>query len=135
MESNGDRWEDENEKNGERRSSWGFYRAQQGFGAQLTVGDGRDASEMDALLWGANLFEAAANRHRRISLTMWQSTETRWWSSLAAGDVEFAGVLASMQRKKKASSFSSRGPQLPVTYRIGMRLGLAAGPARRASVW
>jgi hypothetical protein len=50
-------------------------------------------------------------------------------STSAANDVELAGVLASMRRKKKASSFSSRGPQLPVTYRIGMWLGLATGLA------
>jgi hypothetical protein len=78
------------------------------------------------LVTGTNHLPSPASRHERMRIKRWHSSASWWWSPKEASYVELVVVLAVM-RRKKASPFSSRGPQLPVTYRNGMWPGFAVG--------
>jgi hypothetical protein len=110
-------------KRSARRSFQRFYIARRGFGGHLVVGNGRDASGMNALVLGVNHFELCASRHGKISEVSWQSEDGRGHAYRQRGCGGRRRRVNSAGERKKKMSFSTVGPAWQPDTESVCRLG------------
>jgi hypothetical protein len=101
-----------------------FYRARRGFGGHLIVGNGRDASGMNALVLGVNHFALCASRHGKISEVSWQSEDSRGHAYRQWGHGGHRQRVNPAGERKKKMSFSTVGPTWQPDIELVCRLGL-----------
>jgi hypothetical protein len=92
-------------------------------GGHLIIGNGRDASGMNALVLGVNHFALCASRHGKISEVSWQSKDGWGHAYQQRGRGGHRRRVNPVGERKKKMSFSSVGPAWQPDTESVCRLG------------
>jgi hypothetical protein len=101
-----------------------FYMSRKGRGGHLAVGDGWDASGMDALVLGANHFAAAASWLGVDQDEVVAVNSVQRWSSMTTGTWLRHRAVDPRREEEDDGSPLPCGSRLAAKYRNGMPSGL-----------